>query len=1125
MQTNFEFIKNNWPEIYKEALEAEKHVFTAPRTSAFYSRFTLEAVVTWLYEHDKDLKMPFEQTLSAMVHEPKFRNNLAQGLFNRIFYVRKLGNTAVHSNIHIKSYEAMLSLKHLHAFLLWFANKYGKEEVKSVALNESIIPKVDEADKSARELQELQAKLNQEIEAKTKSEQELESLRLELAQVKATNATRVAQSDYKDPTEAETRKSFIDILLREAGWNPHGKDVEEYEVTGMPNEQGIGYVDYVLWGDDGLPLAVVEAKRTTENVEKGRRQAELYANCLEKMKGQRPIIFYTNGYDIWIWDDKFYPPRPMQGYYTKDELQLLIQRRTTRKDLATASINQDIAGRYYQTEAIKRVCEHLSNHERKALMVMATGTGKTRVSIALVELLMKNNWIKNVLFLADRTALLKQAKKAFNEYLPNATTVNIVEEKEDDTSRVVFSTYPTMMNSIDEAKNDSEKRFGVGHFDLIIIDEAHRSVYLKYKAIFEYFDAMLIGLTATPKADVDKNTYELFGLQDDNPTFAYELDQAVKDKYLVPPKEVSVPMKFLRQGLKYSELSEEEKTEYEAKFGDPETGELPEAIDPPDFNDWVFNIDTVDKVLAHLMENGIKVNEGDTLGKTIIFAKNHKHAEFIKERFDKNYPHFKGKFLRVIDNYVKYADTLIEEFGVTDNTPPMIAVSVDMLDTGIDIPSIVNLVFFKIVRSKTKFWQMIGRGTRLCPDLFGAGRDKECFTIFDYCGNLEFFEEYPDGYKPSSDLPLNQKIFRQKLFLAKALQKAEYQNDEAMKQFYTSLLDTMHKDVSLIDSTSFQVRPHRRYIDKFQRRTEWENITEIAIGEIIEHLIQFTTLYDEDNEYARLFDLLILNFQLDMTNPTSRQGRYQNKIRKTASMLEKKANIPMVNQHIELIRKLQDDEYWKGMTILELENIRLAIRDLIKFLDKIDRKTVYTDFKDEYEIPTITPSIVADKPSTLISYKTRVQKIIRENADNPVIKKIHLGEQLTSDDIEQLEEILFEEVPEEERDLYKQMFKEKGDLALLVRQVTGLDANSAKKAFAKFLDDRNLNADQITFINYIIDYVIDKGVMDLNQLFEQPFTDIHFKGLDGVFPDKDAVKIISILRDINNSAKYIYSQQ
>lgn len=1119
MQTNFEFIKENWEEIFKLVLEAERNVFTAPRTSAFYSRFTLEQVVYWLYENDKALNMPYETTLSAMIHDQGFKKNLAHGLFNRIYFVRKLGNTAVHSNIHIKPYEAMLSLKHLHGFLSWFANKYRKEPVQINTFDESIIPKTDEKDKTASQLQELQQNLSVEQEAHVKSKEEIERLRNEIEQIKSQTETRVEQISYTDPSEAETRKSFIDILLREVGWDPNGTNVAEYEVTGMPNEKGLGYADYVLWGDDGLPLAVVEAKRTTENVEKGRRQAELYANSLEQMKGQRPIIFYTNGYDIWLWDDKMYPPRQVQGYYTKDQLQLLIQRRNTRKDLALATINKEIAGRYYQEEAIKRVTEDLNKGQRKALMVMATGTGKTRISIALVELLMKNNWVKNVLFLADRTALLKQAKKRFNEFLPQASTVNIVEEKEDHTSRVVFSTYPTMMNTIDDAKNDGQKRFSVGHFDLIIIDEAHRSIYLKYKSIFEYFDAALVGLTATPKADVDKNTYQLFDLEDDNPTYAYELKQAIDDKFLVPPKEISVPMKFLREGLKYDDLSEEEKEEYEAKFGDPDTGELPDQIDPSNFNDWVFNTDTVDKVLSYVMEKGIKVNEGDTIGKTIIFAKNHKHAEFIKERFDKNYPQHKGKFLTVIDTKIKYADTLIDEF--TEQDTIKIAVSVDMLDTGIDIPAVVNLVFFKIVRSKTKFWQMIGRGTRTCTDLFGPGNDKECFAIFDFCGNLEFFEAYPEGYKPSSQLPLNQKIFKQKLFLAQALQAADYQNNEETKKFYVSLLDTMHKDIATIDASSFQVRPHKRYIDKFQKRENWNNLTQSDIGEIIEHLIQFTTILDEDDEYARLFDLLVINFQLDIINPSRKQERYQNKIRQTASMLEKKANIPMVNNHIDVIKKIQEDSYWQTITIDELENIRITLRELIKFLDKDQRKTVYTDFKDaieEVEAPTIS---IGNTPTVLTSYKVRVERIIRENIDNPVIKKIREGIQLTHEDIEELEEILFNDLPEEEKEMYLQMFKNRGDLTLLIRQIVGLDPNAVKKAFAKFLEGRNLNADQISFINTILDHVVAKGIMSLNDLYEQPFTNINSGGLDGVFSEKDSIKIISIIRDINNSARYL----
>jgi type I restriction enzyme R subunit len=1015
----------------------------------------------------------------------------------------------------------MISLKHLHAFLTWFANKYSMSPIQVKAFDESLIPQSDEKEQTANQLKELQQSLSIERDAHIKTKEEIETLRNEISQIKSQNNERVTQINFSDPSEAETRKSFIDILLREAGWDPNGINVAEYEVTGMPNEKGVGYVDYVLWGNDGLPLAVVEAKRTSENVEKGRRQAELYSNSLESMKGQRPIIFYTNGYDIWLWDDKMYPPRQVQGFYTKDQLNLLVQRRNTRKDLSIAQINKGIVGRYYQEEAIKRVTEDFSKGYRKTLLVMATGTGKTRVSIALVELLMKNNWVKNVLFLADRTALLKQAKKRFNEFLPQTSTVNIIEEKEDNTSRIVFSTYPTMMNSIDDAKNDGQKRFSVGHFDLIIIDEAHRSIYLKYQSIFDYFDAALVGLTATPKADVDKNTYQLFDLPDDNPTYAYELKQAIEDKFLVPPKEAPVTMKFLRKGLKYDELGDEDKLEYEAKFGDPDTGELPDQIDPPDFNDWVFNIDTVDKVLSHLMEKGIKVNEGDTIGKTIIFAKNHNHAEFIKERFDKNYPQYKGKFLTVIDNKIKYADTLIDEFVETNNIK--IAVSVDMLDTGIDVPDVVNLVFFKIIRSKTKFWQMIGRGTRTCENLFGPGKDKECFTIFDFCGNLEFFETYPEGYKGSTQLPLNQQIFKQKLFLVQALQSADYQNNEDTKKLYVSLIDTMYKDISSIDSNSFQIRLHKRYVDKFQDRARWDNLTQGDIGEIIEHLIQFTTILNDDNEYARLFDLLILRYQLDLIDPTKKQERYQSKIIQTAALLERKANIPIVNKHIELIKKVQDETFWRGISINELENIRTALRELLQFLDRDQKKTVFTDFKDaieELESPVIN---IGSTPTILTSYKVRVERLIRENSDDPIIQKIRQGVQLTNEDIEELEEILYKDLSEEEKETYLQMFKDKGSLTLLIRQVVGLDPNAAKTAFAKFLEGRNLNADQISFINSIIDYVVTKGLLNLNELYEQPFTNINSGGLDGVFSEKDSIKIISIIRDINNSARYQYA--
>ena len=572
--------------------------------------------------------------------------------------------------------EGLQLTRAVYNLLSWTVQAYTRTAGVSVAVppfNEQLLQEplnqAKEADKTAAEL----ARLQESFTAKDRAfeatqaklagtQEEIDRLRAEIQRIKAENEKALGEITFVE-SEAQTRDLFIDVLLREAGWNPDGEKTREYEVVGMPNAKNQGFVDYVLWGDNGLPLAVVEAKRTKKDPREGKRQGELYADCLEKMTEQRPVIYYTNGYQTWCWDDVIYPPREVQGFANKDELQLMINRRKSRKDITKITLNRDITERYYQEEGIRRVMERFQEERaRAALLVMATGTGKTRVSISIADMMMRGNWTRRILFLADRTALVRQAKNAFNTHLPHASLVNLVSEKEDESSRIVFSTYHTMMNLIDDTKKDGHRRFGSNYFDLIIIDEAHRSVYQKFGAIFDYFDSLLLGLTATPKSEVDKNTYHLFDLEDNVPTYAYELEQAVADEFLVPPKPISVPLKFPRQGIKYDELSEEEKEAYEETFFDEETGQVPREIDAAALNQWLFNENTVDKVLAHLMENGLKIEGGDKLGKTIIFAKNHEHAQFIVERFDKNYPHLAGKFCRVIDNTVNYAQSLIDDF-------------------------------------------------------------------------------------------------------------------------------------------------------------------------------------------------------------------------------------------------------------------------------------------------------------------------------------------------------------------------------------------------------------------------------------------------------------------------------
>ncbi len=614
MPSNFDFLQPNWNHLHEDAVQAERHALTAPRTSAFYCRRTMERAVKWLYAHDSYLNMPYQDNLAAMIHEQTFKDTLAPGLFNQVRMIHKLGNMAVHSDTSINAQDGLHVTKCLYALLSWLAKAYTKGAPAVAPFDEQLVPAVDASaivDKTSQQLQTLHDKYREKDASFEESQrkladtqEEIDRLRAQIQKIKDENKQAVSDEVY---SEAETRDLFIDLMLREAGWDPHGANVEEYEVQGMPNAKGVGFVDYVLWGADGLPLAVVEAKRTKTDPRVGQRQAELYADCLETMTGQRPVIYYTNGYDTWIWDDRFYPPREAQGFHTKDELQLMVNRRESRKDITKAQVNRDIVDRYYHEEATRRIMEAFGNKSRAALVVMATGSGKTRLAISAVEILMKNNWVRRALFLADRTALLRQAKNAFNKCYPQASLVNLVEEKENDDARVVFSTYPTMMNLIDDSREDGQKRFGVGHFDLVIIDEAHRSVYQKYGAIFDYYDSLLLGLTATPKSEVDRNTYHLFDLEDHVPTYAYELDQAVADEFLVPPKPVSVPLKFQRKGVKYDDLSDEEKQEYEEQFYDEETGSWPQEIDAAALNQWLFNTDTVDKVLAHLMERGLKV--------------------------------------------------------------------------------------------------------------------------------------------------------------------------------------------------------------------------------------------------------------------------------------------------------------------------------------------------------------------------------------------------------------------------------------------------------------------------------------------------------------------------------------
>ncbi|MFZ2169467.1 MAG: DEAD/DEAH box helicase family protein, partial [Methylococcaceae bacterium] len=916
---HFQFLETEWPMLFEAAVKSESMANTDARTSCFYARRTLEMAVAWLYKYDPALKLPYQDHLSALIHEPSFRQVVGEALFTKARLIKDLGNLAVHSPRKIAPADALTATRELFHVCYWLARTYGQKSRPDPGLRfapgllpqASAVPPqtLDQLKNLETQLRERDEKLSALLSDKAALDEELKKLREEFAAARKANS---AQPDTHDYSEAQTRDCFIDLLLKESGWEL-GENNFEIEVSGMPNNQGKGYVDYVLWGDDGKPLALIEAKRTRRDAKVGQQQAKLYADCLAVQYGQRPVIFYSNGYEHWLWDDTSYPPRAVHGFFKKQELELLIQRRSSRKKLADAVINTDIIERYYQTRAVRRIGETFEvDNQRKALVVMATGAGKTRTVIALADVLMRCNWVKRILFLADRVALVNQAVNAFKKHLPDSSPVNLVTEKHTE-GRVFVSTYPTMMGLIDASASlstgtsnggtligvEGQRRFGVGHFDLIIIDEAHRSVYQKYRAIFDYFDSLLVGLTATPKDEIDRNTYGLFDLETGVPTDAYALDEAVADKHLVPPRAVSVPLKFQREGIKYDDLSEDEKEQWDALEWN-EDGTTPDAVDAAALNKWLFNTDTVDKVLAHLMTKGQKVASGDRLGKTIIFAKNNAHADFIAERFNINYPHYNGNFARTITYKTEYAQSLIDDFSNKEK-PPHIAISVDMLDTGIDVPEVVNLVFFKIVRSKTKFWQMLGRGTRLCLNLFGPGKDKEFFYIFDYCQNLEFFSQNPDFSDGSASEPLGTRLFKARLEMIAELDKklsakqqvaeqTDYLFNEA--QLRTELAAFLNQHVAAMNLDNFVVRLQRKSVEKYAKNEAWQKLGLDDFNELVNNVADLPTELTDEDEEAKRFDMLVLQTQLAILQARPGFAGLRDKIQAIASALEEQEAIP-----------------------------------------------------------------------------------------------------------------------------------------------------------------------------------------------------------------------------------------
>ena len=1065
--TNFDFLTSDpqFNTFSTVAVSAERILHIDPAACVLNCRRAMEFAVKWMYSVDGSLVLPYDDRLVSLMDNEDFRDIVGQDIWRRMKLIRTLGNNAAHTGKKISEEQAALCLENLFVFLDFVAYCYGTEYTERTfdpALlkdEPAAPPPVDtEAEVKLEQLMAENAALREELTARRAEQQQ----------------TYVPKP--LDLSEYKTRKIYIDAMLLDAGWT-EGRDwLNEVELPGMPNKSEVGYADYVLYDDTHKPLAVIEAKRTCVDVSKGRQQAKLYADILERKYSRRPVIFLTNGFETRI-DDGAYPERKVATIYSKRDLEKLFNLRTMRTSLKNVMVDKRIAGRYYQESAIKAVCDSFDRrNRRKALLVMATGSGKTRTVIALCDVLLNHGWVKNILFLADRNSLVTQAKRSFVNLLPDLSVTNLCEEKDNYTAHCVFSTYQTMMNCIDAVKDEQGKLFTCGHFDLVICDEAHRSIYNKYRDIFNYFDAPLVGLTATPKDEIDKNTYEVFELESGVPTYGYELAQAVKDGFLVDFMSVETKLKFIEQGITYDELSDEDKAAYEDTFED-ENGELPEQISSSALNEWVFNEDTIKEVLHILMTNGLRIDYGEKLGKTIIFAKNHTHAEKIFEIFNREYPHLPG-YAKVIDNYMTYAQSAIDEFSDPKKLP-QIAISVDMLDTGIDVPEVLNLVFFKKVMSKAKFWQMIGRGTRLCPGLID-GTDKNKFYIFDFCGNFEFFR-MNKGRPTANQMALQGAIFNLKAQMAYKLQDLQFQTDDLIA-FRKELVADMVRKVRELNKENFAVRQHLKYVELYANPDNYAALSYEDTLIIKEELAPLITP-DEDEPAAMRFDALMYGIELAYL-VGKKYTKARSDLFKKVSGIAGVANIPEIMAQAELIRKILHTDFLDNAGINEFENIRESLRGLVKYIQG-GHPTYTTNFDDEILSMDWHESELEN--DDLKNYKAKAEFYVRQHQDEAVIAKLKSNVPLNFDDVAALEKILWSEVGTKED--YEAEIGSK-PLGEFVREIVGLDMKAAKEAFSMYLNDTSLDSRQIYFVNQIVEYIVHNGLMkDLSVLQESPFTD------------------------------------
>lgn len=1090
ISSNFTLLQEKTPQLYQIATFAEEYVYSDPQSSIAKACLFAERITTILYKAYR-IEVPQASSFADLLQNEKFKKMIPSVILYKLNFIRKIANGIVHGG-NAKSAQALQLLQEIYEVSKWFA--VIALGVKAQDYPDFIAPKPKKQIINEEKINAANIKLQETLD-------KLEKLKLELAAIKTAKESNKIAIDELKYSEEQTRKHLIDAMIRAAHWNisTDGRNTDEVgqevEVDNQPTPTGKGRCDYVLWGKDGSPLAVIEAKKTSENADKGKKQASLYADALEKQYGKRPIIFYTNGFETKIWDDaNKYPPRTVWGIYSRDSLERLIYQRD-KGDIATAQPDPNITGRDYQIRAIKAVCETFSKKQRKALIVQATGTGKTRVSIALSKLLQDKGWAKRILFLCDRNALVKQASRNFNTLL-NSVLSSVLKGCKSQYADIVFSTYPTMMNQY--------AKYDVGYFDLIIADESHRSIYNVYADIFKYFDCLQVGLTATPVDFVNRNTFQLFNCEEGKPTFYYSLEEAIEQGYLVDYVAYRYDTQFLRKGIHYNQLNPEQIKDLE------ESGDIDKelSVEARSIDTQVMNRPTTKLIIQNLMENGIKDADGQTIGKTIIFARNHDHAAFILSIIDEMYPQYGGKIAAVIDIYDGRAESLIDDFSDKDS-PLKIAVSVDMMDTGIDVPEVVNLVFAKPVKSKVKFWQMIGRGTRLCKDLFGRGKDKLYFKIFDHWQNFAYFEQ-DDNKKKQIKAPeqksLMQKIFENRIEICKLAQSQ--QNLDIQQQMVDQLSDMINQ----LPENSISVKEkwkEKRFFAKKENLDFTKADTEVRLKADLAKLMQWIDIQGHAPSFR--FDNLVTSIEKSILQKKPCEDLQQKMIEKVASL---PTNLHKVAAKQETINKVLSSEFWQNVTFTDLEEIRQDLRDLMYLAEDDGAHTlpprILNISEDESQIKF--EQVKKIYPNVSEAYKRQITDILQNIIDTePVIQKIKSGQGLTSKEFDQILSLIMVQNPSLDKQTLKEFFPSTEKLEQILMTISGMDADYIKAKFADFVQKYHLTARQNQFLSMLQNQIIANNGINFARLYQAPFTSLDKNSIDGVFSSVQADELFEIL--------------